>query len=208
MQIDSIIFDLDGTLWDSTGTLVNVFNNELRGMKEVQKPLTKKELEGAMGLRINEFIQKLFPYINYDVRCKIARIFEDTHCKYVKREGGILYKNLEDTLKAISKKYQLFIVSNCQVGYIEAFLEYNKFNKYFKGFESSGHTGMSKGENIKTVIRRYNLNNPVYVGDTQLDCESAEIAGIPFVYASYGFGEVKKYDYILKDTWDLTNLSI
>ena len=206
MRMDSVIFDLDGTLWDSTETLVKIFNNELVGINEVQKPLTKKEVESAMGLRINEFIKKLFPYIDYDIRCKIAKIFEDNLSGYIKKEGGLLYNNLENTLGVLSKECQLFIVSNCQTGYIEAFLENNKLGGYFKGFESSGNTGMSKAENIKATIKRYSLDNSVYVGDTQLDCDSARIAGIPFVYASYGFGNVKSYDYIINDICEIKSL--
>ncbi len=35
----------------------------------------------------------------------------------------------------------------------------------------------------------------MYVGDTQGDRNAARLAGIPFVYASYGFGNVEDYDY-------------
>ncbi|MEW8993698.1 HAD family hydrolase [Clostridium sp.] len=67
--------------------------------------------------------------------------------------------------------------------------------KYFIDFEHPGRTGLTKGENIKLIINRNNLKNPMYVGDTQGDRNAARTAGIPFVYAAYGFGKVEDYDY-------------
>lgn len=64
----------------------------------------------------------------------------------------------------LSDTYDLFIVSNCQDGYIESFYEYHKLERYFKDYENPGRTGLSKGENIKLVIDRNNLDAPVYVG--------------------------------------------
>ena len=52
-----------------------------------------------------------------------------------------------------------------------------------------GATGKDKTANIKALISRYNLSNPVYVGDTAGDCTATHAAGIPFVWAAYGFGE-------------------
>lgn len=46
----------------------------------------------------------------------------------------------------------------------------------------------------------------MYVGDTQGDCDGARLAKISFVYASYGFGKVKEYDYIIEEVADLAKL--
>ncbi len=88
--------------------------------------------------------------------------------------GATLYDKLEDTLKVLSKKYKLFIVSNCQDGYIETFMKFYNLDKYFVDFECPGRTNLSKAENIKIVIERNNLKHPVYVGDTQMDCDAAK----------------------------------
>ncbi|MNC58677.1 Phosphoglycolate phosphatase [compost metagenome] len=118
-------------------------------------------------------------------------------CVCLAEQGGRLFEQLEEVLKVLSAKYKLFIVSNCQAGYIEAFYKYHQLQKYFADFENPGRTGLSKGENIKLVMERNNLKNPVYVGDTEKDLKAARDAGIPFVFASYGFGEVSDYEYII-----------
>ena len=66
--------------------------------------------------------------------------------------------------------------------------------KYFLDTECWGRTRLPKGESNRLLIERNKLKHPVYVGDTQGDAQSAIDAGIPFIYAAYGFGEVKKYD--------------
>ena len=111
----------------------------------------------------------------------------------MRQHGGTLYPRLEETLKILSKDHRLCIVSNCQKGYIEAFLAAHRLEQYFCDHQCFGDTGLSKGENNKLVIRRNGFQATVYVGDTQGDRQSAMDAGIPFVYAAYGFGTVTDY---------------
>ncbi|HBG8137819.1 TPA: HAD family hydrolase, partial [Clostridioides difficile] len=123
--------------------------------------------------------------------------------EYLSENGAKLFDDIENTLKLLSKKYKLFIVSNCQAGYIESFLKAHKLEQYFVDFECPGNTGLHKGENNKLIIERNKLKNPIYIGDTQGDANSAKFAGIPFIYAKYGFGNVDVYDYFIDSFKDL-----
>lgn len=78
--------------------------------------------------------------------------------------------------------------------------------KYFKDIECFGATGLSKGENNKLIIRRNGLKQPVYVGDTQGDSQAARQAGIPFVFARYGFGDTEDYDTAIDHCAQLVEL--
>ena len=112
--------------------------------------------------------------------------------------GGILFPKLEETLKELSKNYHLYVVSNCQDGYVQAFIEYHKMDKYFEDIEMAGRTGMGKADNIKLIVQRNNLDEAVYVGDTDGDYNSTKAVGLPFVYAEYGFGNVEDAEYVIK----------
>jgi phosphoglycolate phosphatase len=203
MNIDSIIFDLDGTLWDSTEVILKAWNKVISDKGEFREPITIKELQGVMGLLIRDIGARLLPNLDEGTQEKVMELCCKVEKELLLKEGGVLYPNLEHTLRELSQKYSLFIVSNCQCGYIETFLEHHNMEKYFKDIECAGSTGLVKGENIKKVIERNNLKNPVYVGDTQGDCDGARLAKIPFVYASYGFGKVKEYDYIIEEISNL-----
>jgi phosphoglycolate phosphatase len=193
--MDSIIFDLDGTLWDALDEVLVVFNAVLRRHNDIKNQLSKDDLRGITGLQVKEAGRKLFPYLEESRHQEILMECSRLECQHLSEQGGRLYDNLEDVLKVLSSKYKLVIVSNCQDGYIEAFFKYHKLDKYFIDYENPGRTGLSKGENIKLVIKRNKLASPIYVGDTLGDQQAAEFAGIPFVYAEYGFGEVTRFDY-------------
>lgn len=89
------------------------------------------------------------------------------------------------------------IVSNCQSGYIELFLRKTGLEPYITDTECYGDTGKNKDENIRLVVERNSLKHPVYVGDTQGDCDAAAKAGVPFVFASYGFGQADHADAVI-----------
>ena len=95
--------------------------------------------------------------------------------------------------KELAKTYDLYIVSNCQCGYIEQFLRKTQLEAYIKDIECFGNTGKNKGENIRLLVKRNSLKAPVYIGDTKGDCDASKEAGVPFIFASYGFGNVTEY---------------
>ncbi|MFB1049382.1 HAD family hydrolase [Paraliobacillus sp. JSM ZJ581] len=194
--MDSIIFDLDGTLWDSRETIVTAWNDVLN-QYQIDKEITKEDLKQVLGLPFDEVSKRLLPDVDKEVAEKVLNDSCEVENAYLIKQGGQLYDDVASVLKALSKRYKLYIVSNCQIGYIEAFYQYHDLGKYFCDYENPGRTGLSKGDNIKLIVERNQLKNPVYVGDTDGDQKSSEYAGIPFIYARYGFGEVNRYDYAI-----------
>ncbi|MBU5593068.1 HAD family hydrolase [Clostridium sp. MSJ-4] len=197
MNLDSIIFDLDGTLWDSTQGVMESFNKTISKYNEVKDKLTIEDIKGIMGLCIEDIALRFFPYLDKEKGLEIIKCCCEEECGHLENKGGILYDGLEETLKKLASTHKLFIVSNCQCGYIEAFFKAHGLSKYFKDYENPGRTGLTKGENIKLIIERNNLKSPIYVGDTDGDLKAARFASIPFIYARYGFGEVTGYDYAI-----------
>lgn len=197
-KIDSIIFDLDGTLWDSTDGICDAWQIILDKHPEIKRQkITRDDLEKCMGLPMYDIAAKLFVNETEEVQKSLMDEMSSFENKYLEKRGGVLYDGLKETLEILQKNYKLYIVSNCQDGYIEAFIKAHNMQKYFLDTECWGRTFLTKGENNKMLIERNGLKNPVYVGDTQKDAQSAKEAGIPFVYAAYGFGDVSEYDYYL-----------
>lgn len=205
---DGIIFDLDGTLWDSGEAICNTWQSVLSRHPDVKETVTAEKLQSCMGLPNEKIGQKLFP----DLDAGMQKLLMDECCEleniYLSENGGILYPGLIPALESLSSVFRLYIVSNCQSGYIESFFKAHDTGKYFTDIECCGNTGLTKGENIALIIKRNNIKNTVYVGDTQGDADSAEFAGIPFIYASYGFGNVSRYDYRAECITDLTKIFI
>ncbi|ODA42901.1 HAD family hydrolase [Desulfosporosinus sp. BG] len=208
MNIDSIIFDLDGTLWNSIEGICKAWKTVLANYPNIIDVVTPEDMQGCMGLPMNEIGKKLFPDLDEDFQTKLMKEFCETEQVYLEEHGGMLFPKLEETLEELSKKCKLFIVSNCQDGYIQCFFKAHKLDKYFSDFECWGVTGLSKGENNKIIMERNDLKKPIYVGDTNGDAESAKVAEIPFVYARYGFGNVEEYDYVIDSFEELLTLGI
>ena len=184
-----IIFDLDGTLWDSTKQVVKAFNEVL---SPYQKQVTEEMIAGFMGKTLDEIAKNIFPDLETSESLKLLKACCAQEEIYLAQHGGTLYPHLETCLSQLKQDYHLYIVSNCQDGYIQTFLDYHKLHHYFEDFEMAGRTGRCKGENIILVMKRQQLDWAVYVGDTQSDLDAADLAHIPFIWASYGFGKVNR----------------
>lgn len=204
--MDSILFDLDGTLWDSTEVVADAWNQALETFPQVAFRATPDNLKQLFGRPLDEIARMIVPELNDTERAVLLKKLYEVEDTALQKTPGRVYEGVRETLEALSRKYKLCIVSNCQAGYIELFLEKTGFQKYITDFECPGYTGLSKGENNKLVMERNQLTAPVYVGDTQGDLNSARFAGIPFVFASYGFGAPEEYEYRLTQFSDLLKL--
>lgn len=131
----------------------------------------------------------LFPNASKSTKLQIMqKCCEQEHLALSAATDHLLYPRVKETMKRLSEKCRLFIVSNCQSGYVELFLEKSGLGPYIADFECYGNTGNGKADNIRLLMERNQLNEAIYVGDTQGDCDASASAGIPFLFARYGFG--------------------
>ena len=189
MYTDGIIFDMDGTIWDTCEVVAKTWQQAAEN-HDVHITFTADLMKSCMGLLMEDFGAKVMPDIEPGLRHEILTEGMDLENQYLAEHGGLLFPKVIETLEILSQKVPLFIVSNCQAGYIESFFQGHDTDKFFKDFENPGRTGMAKAENIRLICERNDLKAPVYVGDTQGDLDACKAAGVPFIYASYGFGSV------------------
>lgn len=187
--MDSIIFDVDGTLWDSTEIVAQAWSEYLN-MHGISMTITSERLKGLFGQLLPDIARQLFPDKSQQEQLTLIDGCCQAEHDALLKQCAPLYPELEKTLSTLSDKFPLFIVSNCQAGYIEVFLKATGFSKYFKGHLCPGDTGKDKAGNISQIVQEYDLHSPVYVGDTQGDYLACQKAGVSFVFAAYGFGNV------------------
>ena len=199
-KFDSIIFDLDGTLWDSTGNVAEAWQAAKNEVDYIDLDFTIETVRSITGMAYNAIFEKLLPLVNEEQRNDFKSIASVKEIEMLQRNGGQLYPHLQETLAYLGTKYKLFVVSNCQSNYIETFLEFSQLGHYFLGHQCYGTKGQPKAENIKDIVNDHQLTAPVYVGDTTGDYESSTKAGVPFIFASYGFGVVESGQVATIDT--------
>lgn len=204
--MDSIIFDVDGTLWDSTEIVAEAWSNYLTNTEHMDTDVSSRRLMGLFGQLLPDIAKALFPELPESEQLRIIDCCCQAEHEALLRKCAPLYPQLEETLDTLSHRFPLFIVSNCQAGYIEVFLKATGFGHYFKGHLCPGDTGMAKADNIMKIRDDFNLKDPVYVGDTLGDFNACRKARVPFIFAEYGFGAVEDPDYRISAPADLMEL--
>ena len=190
MEKSGIIFDMDGTLWDSAKAVAESWTEVVAREYTPERVITEDEIKRVMGLTMDKLAAQIFPELPEERRLQLLDVCGREENEYLRTHGAIVYPKVEETFQKLREKYHLYIVSNCQSGYIEAFLEYYGYGKYIEDIECYGNNGLVKGDNIRKVVERNHLTKAVYVGDIQGDYDASMQAGVEFIHAGYGFGTV------------------
>ena len=189
MTYDSIIFDMAGTLWDAVDSYAAIWNRTLADCSVRRPPVTRDELISLMGKPLAEIAAILVPGLQGDELKTFTDRLRINDAAMLPGLGGKLYPGVRDTMERLmARGVRLFMLSNCGPQGIPVFLDYTGLGPFVTDYLSYGSTGHDKDVNIRTLVARYNLVSPLYVGDTVGDLLSTRRAGIPFAWASYGFG--------------------
>lgn len=202
LSVDGIIFDVDGTLWDSTPPVAYAWNKILE-KEGLPGNLTADQLKKEFGKPLSEIGADLLPALEKEWRERILAHWIKAENEIIYVRKPVIYAHLEETLQYLSAKYPLFVVSNAEKGYIESLYEITGIGKYFKGHLCHEDTGRPKGYNIRLLADRFHLQQPIYVGDTAMDQEACIQAKVLFAHAAYGFGTVTDCDISLSKVSDL-----
>ena len=190
-NMSNIIFDLDGTLWDSTQTVQKAWLNTFNKYKLLGKNIRIDFIQNCMGKTNDEIVkmisEKLTNSVNADI---ILKECQNEEIRLIKKEGGKLYANLKEVLKFLKLKNSLYIVSNCQQGYIEAFLNYYNLGDFFCDYQSPDDLLKNKTECLRGLIKRNCITNFYYIGDSEYDLFATKDNRGKFIYAEYGFGNL------------------
>ena len=203
MKFEAFIFDVDGTLWDSVDVCVMSWNNAISEHSNYPPVVTRDQLKCLFGKPMKEIFEAVFPGIPEEEQIRLAKYCEEYENRMLKEIPGTPYPGVADTIRELSKKADLYIVSNCQSGYIELCMEGLGIGEYIKDYACYGDNKVSKGENIRLLMERNGLENVAYVGDTQGDANACKEAGIPMIFATYGFGEVENIEYQISNFAEL-----
>ena len=196
MKFDSLILDVDGTIWNTTGIVAEAWNLTIEKYFPQVPRVTAEILKGQFGKPMDVIADNLFSVLSKaDKKVLMEKCCEMEQAALLENTKKIAYEGVIDSIKKISQRLPVFIVSNCQKGYIEVVMKKNGISDYIKDFECFGNTGLSKAENIRLIAERNKVNSPVYVGDTQGDYEACKEAGVPFIWAAYGFGRPEDEKY-------------
>jgi phosphoglycolate phosphatase len=203
---DALIFDLDGTLWDTCETCAVAWNGELARLGIPYRAMTAADVRAVTGRPHLDGIRAAFPDLDEPDVLRLAEATAIADVAAIARDGGALHRGVAEHVPRLASRVPLFIVSNCQRGYVETFLDTTGLRPHFSDWECWGNTGDGKAANLAAVVARNALRVPLFVGDTEGDREAAETNGIRFVHVGWGFGTVARADHRIDDFAALATL--
>lgn len=174
-----ILFDFDGVIADTFAPAFEV-------QKLIYSGITEDEYRTFFEGNINdggksETHKKLLANHHPEV---------DFFAEYIPRleKDGKVFEGMAETIKELSEKYLLIIVSSTITTPIQEFLEKNNLTAYFTEVMGNDvHT--SKVKKIKIIFSKYSTNskNCVFITDTLGDMIEAEKTGIGAIGVAWGF---------------------
>lgn len=207
MNAESLIFDIDGTLWDSREIVAKGYNLQLEAEGLGRLSVTAEQLRPLFGKTMREIADSILSEIPEDRRYDLMERCMETEQKVLEQDPcKIGYPLVKETLTQLARRHRLFIVSNSQQGYPELTMEKLGISHLIQGHLCFGDTGTDKGTTIRTLMQRYDITSAVYIGDTQGDMEATRAAGLPFVWAAFGFGNPEHWDAKIDSFVSLTDL--
>ena len=191
---DAVILDIDGTIWNTTGIVAVAWNHAVDMSGYAARKVVAQDLQKEFGKTMDVIAADLWPNLSQAQRSTLMSLcIKEEQLALAASSLDICYPGVRETVRELSGTNNFYIVSNCQAGYIELTLEKTGLAPYVKDFECFGRTGKGKAENLLLLKARNQLHAPLYVGDTQGDADACAQAGIPFVWASYCFGQADKF---------------
>ncbi|MBP5575046.1 MAG: HAD family hydrolase [Bacilli bacterium] len=184
----TIIFDLDGTILNTLEDLKNAVNYGLKSKNLPEKDL--KFVRKAIGNGTQVLIKRCTPEsISDEERQIVFNIFKSYYLKHY-ADNTKPYPGITELLKSLKGKCQLAVVSNKDDDLTKKLI-----NKEFPGmFDIIQGSYLDKPKKphpflINKIIEDYSINNAdcLYIGDTEIDKESAENAGLDYLLVNYGY---------------------
>ena len=99
---DSLIFDLDGTLWDALDTYLASWNEGAK-IEQLDRIFTRDDLHFVMGWERSRVLDHLFPGMDVDKQEKIYSTINECRIKMMPELGGVMYEGVREGLIKLSE---------------------------------------------------------------------------------------------------------
>ena len=184
----TIIFDLDGTILDTLQDLTNAVN---KALISYDLPVMCMEfVRKAIGNGTQVLIKRCTPEdLDESKRKEIFNVFKTYYLDHYD-DCTKAYLGIKELLMALKGKCLLAVVSNKDNDLTQKLIN-NEFPGLFDIIQGSYMDKPKKPDSylINKIIKENNINieDCLYIGDTNVDKESADNAGLEYRLVSYGY---------------------
>ncbi|MCR2802545.1 HAD family hydrolase [Paenibacillus soyae] len=212
---DALIFDMDGTLFETDTLLVSVHQRVFRTLREeglytAETPPVERLL-GCLGMLLDDLWRKVMPDASAEARTRADVLLLQYELEGLAAGEGRLYPHVEETLRKLKEGgAKLFVASNGLEAYVKGVAKHRGIAGLFDGIYSAGEYGTAtKVELVSRLIADHGLAGQTVwmIGDRSSDVEAGRGNGLKTVgcaYAKYGgASELEEADVLITDFREL-----
>ncbi len=213
--VKTIIFDLDGTLFQSDTLAIPAFHDTMfRLQKEglYPGPIPSDEVLKSMFGKTNDQIwAELLPGVSVAVVEKADEYMLYYEMLRLHRGEGRPYPGVSEVLQNFRQRdYRLCIASNGDQGYVTGVAEYHFSGLFEAVYSAGGYQTRSKVDLVKLILQRFKDGEYIMVGDRSSDIEAGKKNGLLTIGCNYGFGKVEELvdaDHLVTDFKQIVELA-
>ena len=187
-KLKNIVFDLDGTLIDSSKSILLCLEESLKSSRIESKV---KLTSSLIGPPLKELIEKITSSENSQIKDRVIIKFKELYDnKFYKEIESFL---TDDQIESLNLKYNIFIATNKRFIPTVKIIDHLRWTPYIKDIYAldmpSGEKISNKSDLLSYLIKRESLGvkETVYIGDRYNDMESSCHNSIRFAYAKWGY---------------------
>ncbi|RKG39770.1 HAD-IA family hydrolase [Acinetobacter rongchengensis] len=186
--VELIIFDWDGTLFDSVGQIVTSL---LYAAEQFEQPLTPEAAKSIIGLGLPEVAQVLFPNVP-ELHTDILKCYGDHYVEHSKDDQW--FSGVADMLYGLkNQNIKLAVATGKSRRGLDRVLAQTNSHDLFEITRAASETKSKPNPLMLEEILNFtgvNAERAMMVGDTSYDLEMAQNIAMPRVGVSYGVHSV------------------
>ena len=216
MDIDCILFDLDGTLVDTNADLTVAMNYTLKQFNE--PPIQPKQLEVLLGCGIHDLTTKAFRTVGRELNAEELEKAVQINLEYYNEHTADLSKPFPGVIELLKsfreKNIKMAVVTNKSTTPSKKIIEAAGLTEYMLLVQGDGDNLLLKpnADLLLYAMKKINAvpEKTLMVGDNFTDIGAARNAGVKSVFIKNGYGVIgdEKADYVIDDFADLGNIGI
>lgn len=210
-MLEAIIFDMDGTLFQTNSILELSLEDAFQRLREQQlwndaTPIDK--YREIMGVPLPQVWETLLPLHSIEVREAMDEYFLERLIDNINNGKGALYPHAQEMLAELKNmNYSIFIASNGLSPYLKAIVEYYHLDTWItETFSITQIHTLNKVDLVSTIIKKYGVSSGAVVGDRLSDIKAAKANGLLSVGCNFDFAkqeELSEADRVINDLCEL-----